>query len=122
MQLVSVAICSVLQYAQAADLQRRGIIDDIKTKVANIVQGVQKQAEDAVSQATSLFEGIQSKVSEVISSTTQALQDKAQEVKDEIAEKVATAQQIGKNIAPCVSGQSDEVEDVVKVAGTDCGP
>jgi uncharacterized protein YoxC len=88
--------------------------------VADVAQGVQKQAEDALSQASSLFEGIKSKISDVISSTTQALEDKAQKVKDEIADKVATAQQIGKNIAPCVSGQSDAVEDVVKVAGMDC--
>jgi histidinol dehydrogenase len=103
-------------------LEKRGIIDDVKAKVQVLAQNVENRAADALSQASSLFEGIKTKVSEVIASTTEGLKAKAQEVKDEIAEKVAAAQQMGKNIGPCVSGQSDEVEDVVRVAGRDCEP
>jgi ElaB/YqjD/DUF883 family membrane-anchored ribosome-binding protein len=75
----------------------------------------------AVAQATSQFEEIKSKISGVISSTIATLSAKAQEVKNKIDEQVAKAQQIGSNIGPCVNGQSDEVENVLKAAGTGCG-
>jgi methyl-accepting chemotaxis protein len=71
-----------------------------------------------VSEASSLWDGIKSKVSDVISSATETLKAKAQEVKDKIQELVSGAQQIGKNIGPCISGQSEAADSVLKLAGT----
>jgi methyl-accepting chemotaxis protein len=99
-------------------VQKRSVIDDIKAQVEKVAQDVQKQAADAISEASSLWDEIKSKVSEVVSSASANLNAKAQEVKDKIKEVVSAAQQIGRNFGPCVSEQSEAADSVLKLAGT----
>jgi methyl-accepting chemotaxis protein len=111
-------ISSLLQYVQAAAVQKRGLIDDIKTAAEKTAQDVQKKVADAVAEVSLLWEGVTSKVSDVISSATATLKAKAQEVKDKIQEVVSAAEQIGRNIGPCISEQSEAADSVLKLAGT----
>jgi hypothetical protein len=101
-------------------VQKRGIFDfdGITAAAETAAQGVEEQVAAAVTQASGLFDEIKSKASEVINSALATLQAKAQEVKDKIQDFVTAAQQIGQNIGPCVRGQSEAAEDVLKLAGT----
>jgi ElaB/YqjD/DUF883 family membrane-anchored ribosome-binding protein len=96
----------VFQYAHAANLRKRSIIDDVKQKV-----------QEAVDQAESKFNEVSENISALISSTLQDVQTKAAEVIGEIQSAVATAQQIGRNIEPCVSGQEAATRRVVDETG-----
>ncbi|PNF13909.1 hypothetical protein B7P43_G09843 [Cryptotermes secundus] len=114
-----VAVLCALQHVQASAVQKRSIIDDIKSEVEKVAQEAQQKAADAVSEVSSLWDQIKSKVSEVISSASANLNAKAQEAKDKIQEVVSAAKQIGANIGTCVSEGLEEVNSVNSLAYED---
>lgn len=104
----------MFQFALAANVQKRGILDTLQSTVAS----VQQKAADIFGQAKTQFEEIEKQVSSIINSTVANVQTRAAEVIQQIQSAVASAEQIGRNIGPCVSGQTETAKRVVNETGT----
>jgi ElaB/YqjD/DUF883 family membrane-anchored ribosome-binding protein len=99
-------------------VQKRSILDDLASTIKTTVADVQQKTADAVAQATSQYDEIKRQVSTLIDSTVANVQTQAAKVIDEIQSVVAEAEQVGRNIVPCVSGQTDAVGRAVTQTGT----